>query len=49
MNSVTIITKKYGSNSRLSLTDNASLVYEIETKNVYDDVSKNKDMYDFSN
>ena len=30
-------------------TDIASLVYEIETANVYDDFSENKEMFNFSN
>ena len=30
-------------------TNTDSLVYEIETKNVYDDFSKNKEIFDFSN
>ena len=35
--------------SRLLFTDTDRLLYEIETENVYDDFSKNKEMFDFSN
>ena len=41
--------KKCGNKSRLLFTDIASLVYEIETANVYDDFSENKEMFNFSN
>ena len=43
------IKNKYGNNSRLLFTDTNSLMYEIETKDVYKDFSKNKEMFDFSN
>ena len=43
------IKNKYGNNSRLSFTDIDSLMYEIKTKDVYEDFSKNKEMFDFSN
>ena len=43
------IKNKYGNKSRLLFTDTASLMYEIETKNVYDDSYKNKEIFDFSN
>ena len=33
----------------LLLTDTDSLLYEIETWNVYDDFSNNKDIFDFNN
>ena len=36
------IESKYGSKSRLLFPDTDSLMYEIETKNVYDGFSKNK-------
>ena len=42
------IKNKYGNKSRLLFTDTDSLMYEIETKNVYDD-SYNKEIFDFSN
>ena len=35
------IKNKYGNKSRLLFTDAGSLMYEIGTKNVYDDFSKN--------
>ena len=40
---------KYGNKSRLLFIDTDSLMYEIEIENVYDDFSKNKEMFDFSN
>ena len=43
------IKNKYGNKSRLLFTDTDSLAYKIETENVYDDFSKNKEMFDFSN
>ena len=43
------IKNKYGSKLRLIFTDADNLMYEIETKNVYDNFSKNKEMLDFSN
>ena len=42
------IKNKYGSKLRLSTGTN-SLVCEIETENVYDDFSENKEMFDLSN
>ena len=36
------IKKKYGNKLRLLFTDTDSLIYEIETENVYGDVSENK-------
>ena len=42
------IKSKYGNKLRLLFTDAGSLMYEIETENVYDDLSKNKEMFDFS-
>ena len=35
------IKNKYGNKSRLLFTDTDNLMYEIETKNVYDNFSKN--------
>ena len=43
------IKNKYGNNSRLSFTDIDSLMYEIKTKDVCEDFSKNKEMFDFNN
>ena len=42
MNSMMIILKRNDYKSRLLFTDNNNLMHEIETKNVYDDFSKNK-------
>ena len=36
------IKNKYGNTSRLLLRDTDSLMYEIETKYVYEDFSRNK-------
>ena len=43
------IEMKYGSKSRLLFTDTVGLMYEIETANVYEDFSKNKKMFYYSN
>ena len=43
------IKNKYGNNSRLLLTDTDSLMFEIKTEDLYEDVSSNKEMFDFSN
>ena len=43
------IKNKYGNNSRLLFTDTDSLMYEITTEDVYEDFSKDKEMFDFSN
>ena len=43
------IKNKCGSNSRLLFTDTDSLMYEIKTKDVYEEFSKDKEMFDFSN
>ena len=40
------IKNKYGNKL---FSDIDSFVYEIETKNVYDDFPKNKEIFDFSN
>ena len=42
------IENKYGNNSRLLFSDTDSLMYEIKTKNVYQDFSNYKEMFDFS-
>ena len=43
------IKNKNGNKSRLLLTNTDILVYEIETENVNEYFSKNKQMFDFSN
>ena len=47
------IKNKYGNNSRLLFTDTDTdtdcLMYQIKTKDVYEDFSKYKEMCDFSN
>ena len=43
------IKNKYDDNSRLLFTDTDNLIYEIETEDVYEDCSKDKEMFDFSN
>ena len=44
------IKNKYGNNSKLLFTDtgNDSLMYEIKIDDVYEDFSKDKEMFDFS-
>ena len=43
------IKKKYGNKTRLLSTDTDTLMYEIKTEDVYEDFSKDIDMFDFSN
>ena len=43
------IKNKYGNKSRLLLTDTDILMYEIKTEEVYENFSKDKKMFDFSN
>ena len=43
------IKNKYSNNSRLLFIDNDSLIYKIKTKDVYEDFSKDREMFDFSN
>ena len=43
------INNKYGNNSRLLFAASDSLMYEIKSKDIYEDVSKNKEKFDFSN
>ena len=43
------IKNKYGNNSRLVLTDGATLMYEIKREDVDEDFSKDKKMFNFSN
>ena len=45
MNSMMIILKRNDYKSSLLFTDNNNLMHEIETKNVYDDFSKNKEIF----
>ena len=40
---------KYGNKLRLLFKDTGSLVYEIKTKNFYENFSKNKDVFAFGN
>ena len=39
---------KYSNNDNLLFTDKDSLVYEIETDDIYEDFYKDKDLFDFS-
>ena len=39
---------KYGHDSRLLFTDFDSLMYKIKTEDVYEDFSKDREMFDFS-
>ena len=41
--------KKSGNKLRLLFSGSDSLIYEIETENVYEDFSKNKKLFDFNN
>ena len=43
------IKNKNDNNSRLLFTDTDGLMYEIKTEDVYEDFSKDKEMFDFSN
>ena len=43
------IKSKYENKSKLLFTDTDSLMYEIETKDVYEDFSIDKEMFDCSN
>ena len=42
------IKKQYGSKSKLLFTDTDSLCYKINTDDLYNDMKKDKDLYDFS-
>ena len=48
-NYIVITLKKNSSKSRLLFTDTDLLMYEIKTEDVYEDFSKDKEMFDFSN
>ena len=43
------IKNKYDNNSKLLFTDTDSLMYGIKTEDFYEDFSKDKNMFDFSN
>ena len=43
------VENKYGNNSRLSFTDADSLMYVVETEDVYEDFRKDKEMFNVSN
>ncbi|KAK0056091.1 hypothetical protein Bpfe_014492 [Biomphalaria pfeifferi] len=43
------IQQKYGGKAKLLFTDTDSLCYEIETEDIYSDMQKDGDLYDFSN
>ncbi|KAK6998843.1 hypothetical protein BgiMline_008450 [Biomphalaria glabrata] len=43
------IKQKYGEKAKLLFTDTDSLCYEIETEDIYSDMQKDGDLYDFSN
>ena len=40
------IKNKYGNNSRQLFTDTDSLMYEIKTEDVYEDFSKDNEIFD---
>ena len=43
-----VIKKQYGDRSKLLFTDTDSLTYEIKTDDIYEDMAKDKVLYDFS-
>ena len=43
-----IIKKNYGSNAKLCFTDTDSLTYHIKTEDIYNDMKKESNLYDFS-
>ena len=43
------IKDKYDKKSKLLFTDTDSLMFEFKTENIYEDLSSNKEMLDFSN
>ena len=43
------IKKQYNDKAKLLFTDTDSLCYEIETKDIYKDMNKQPDLFDFSN
>ena len=44
-----LVKNKYSKDSRLLFTDTDNLMYEIKTEDVYEDFSKDKEIFDFSN
>jgi hypothetical protein len=44
-----IVKKRYGSDALLLMTDTDSLMYELSTENVYDDMLQDRALYDTSN
>ena len=43
------IRNEYDNNSRLFFTGTDSLIYEIKTKDIHENFSKDKELFDFSN
>ena len=43
------IKNKFGDKAKMLLTDTGSLMYKIETKSNYEDLYKDKELFDFSN
>ena len=41
------VKNKYGNNSRLLFIDTGSVMYEIKTENIFEDIIKYKEMLDF--
>lgn len=42
------IKAKYGSKAQLCYTDTDSLLFEVETEDIYEDMRENSELYDFS-
>ena len=49
MNPIMIISKTHWQQINIIIHKYCQLMYEIETKNIYDDFSNNREMFDFSN
>ena len=43
------INNKYGHKAEMMLTDTDSIMYKIETENVYEGLYKDNELFDFSN
>ena len=43
------IKNKYGDKAGMLLTDTDSIMYKIEAENFYEDINKDKELFDFSN
>ena len=43
------IKSKYGDKAEVSLTDTDDLIYKIETENIYENLYKDKELFNFSN